>query len=47
MSGHWGAWQWKAKATEVGDWVRGGTANLAPATVATKTRRPARVRKGW
>jgi excisionase family DNA binding protein len=36
--------QWKFKAAEVDSWVRSGKADLAPAPMATKTRRPARTR---
>jgi excisionase family DNA binding protein len=38
--------QWKFKVSEVDDWVRSGKADFAPDAVATKTRRPARTRKG-
>jgi excisionase family DNA binding protein len=38
--------QWKFKAVEVDDWVRSGKADLAPAAVATKAKRPAQARRG-
>jgi excisionase family DNA binding protein len=38
--------QWKFKATEVDSWVRSGKANFAASAGATRTRHPARVRKG-